>query len=123
VVLGQEQGAGLRLVARREPHREAEGLLQGPCKLRGREKGDANQCVTISQLLFFFSFFILRPSMKSIAIADVTTAYNLYQKKDLLEWWNYKLCEEFDAIANTWLLALDAYIAQLAIEHELQSSF
>jgi hypothetical protein len=52
----------------------------------------------------------------------VTTAYNLYQKKDLLEWWNYKLCEEFDAIANTWLLALDAYIAQLAIEHELQSS-
>jgi hypothetical protein len=73
-------------------------------------------------IVFFFFFFSLRPSSKSIAIADVTTAYNLYQKKDLLEWWNYKLCEEFDAIANTWLLALDAYIAQLAIEHELQSS-
>jgi hypothetical protein len=73
-------------------------------------------------LLFYVYLFFYRPSTKSIAIADVTTAYNLYQKKDLLEWWNYKLCEEFDAIANTWLLALDAYIAQLAIEHELQSS-
>jgi predicted nucleic acid-binding protein len=75
-----------------------------------------------SIVYFGFLFFFCRPSAKKIAIADMTTAYNLYQKKDLLEWWNYNLCEEFDAIANTWLLTLDAYIAQLAIEHELQSS-
>jgi ABC-type metal ion transport system substrate-binding protein len=48
-------------------------------------------------------------------------AQNLYQKKDMLEWWNYKLCEEFDAIANTWLLDLDIYIDKLSVEHELQS--
>ena len=54
--------------------------------------------------------------------ADVRVAQNLYQKKDMLEWWNLKLCDEFDTISNTWLLDLDAYIDQLSIEHELQSS-